>query len=352
MREGVVNPPPPSPFIIPVFIAHQGCRHQCVFCNQHSITGTSVVGLPSPREVERTVRSWLERPRDRARAVQVAFYGGSFTGLAESDLAALLAVVSPFLENGEVQSIRCSTRPDYLSQEICGMLKRCGVRDVELGVQSLDDEVLARSGRGHTVAQVEEAFVLLRQAGVRVGGQLMLGLPGDTRHSLMRSVARLIALRPDYVRLYPTLVVAGSPLADLSAAGRYHPLSLSHAVALSSLVKKRFDSAAIPVIRMGLQPTESLDRSVISGPYHPAFGELVQSRIFLHRIRTLLRRRDGALPVMVTVSSRDQSILRGQGNCNIKNLQALGLLEGVTIRFSPLQARNSIELHQEEMAAS
>ena len=334
----------PPPFVIPIFIAHQGCPHQCLFCNQRSITGAPE-GMVGAHEVEETIRTQLAWPRRHPEApVQVAFYGGSFTGLPMERQRELLGAAQPFLASGQVRELRLSTRPDYVTPEIAGFLREHGVGVVELGAQSLDDRVLAASGRGHTVAQVRTAVGCLKEAGIRVGLQLMLGLPGDSTTTALASARAAAALGPDMVRFYPCLVISGSPLAELYRQGEYQPLSLSRAVALAGRLWSIFNGQGIPVVRMGLQPSASLEETVLAGPYHPAFGELVLSRLFFNQVRAELSARPAQQPHRLCLAKADESIYRGKGNGNVKRLAALGLLEGVETVFSASQSRQSVVL--------
>lgn len=344
MSERIFPKPMPAPFVIPVFIAHQGCPHQCLFCNQRSITGAPE-GMVTAREVEEIIRAQLAWPRRHPEArVQVAFYGGSFTGLALERQRELLGAAQPFLASGQVRELRLSTRPDYVTPQIAGFLREQGVGIVELGAQSLDDGVLAASGRGHTAAQVRTAVACLKETGIRVGLQLMLGLPGDTTATALASARRAAALGPDMVRLYPCLVIEGSPLAELYRQGEYQPQSLSRAVVLAGRLWTIFKEQGIPVVRMGLQPSPSLEKTVLAGPYHPAFGELVLSRLFFNRVRALLSARPAQQPHRLCLAKADESIYRGKDNGNVKRLAALGLLEGVETVFSASQPRQSVVL--------
>ena len=344
MSQRVSSQSMPSPFVIPIFIAHQGCPHQCLFCNQRSITGTAE-GMVTAHEVEETIRTQLAWPRRHPDApVQVAFYGGSFTGLAMERQRELLGAAQPFLASGQVQELRLSTRPDYVTPQIAGFLREQGVGIVELGAQSLDDRVLAASGRGHTAAQVRTAVACLKEAGIRVGLQLMLGLPGDNTATALASGRQAAALGPDLVRLYPCLVIAGSPLAELYRQGKYQPQSLPRAVALAGRLWSIFKAEGISVVRMGLQPSSSLEKTVLAGPYHPAFGELVLSRLFFNQVRAALSARSPHQSLRLCLAKADESIYRGRGNANVKRLVALGFLEGVETVFSTSQPRQSVVL--------
>lgn len=337
-----------SPFVIPIFITHQGCPHRCIFCNQHDITGRDddaglKVGAVAVRD---EILEHLARPRRSDREVQVAFYGGSFTGLPEDRQAELLGAVRPFIEQGMVASIRLSTRPDYISPETPSFLHAHGVRIVEVGIQSMDMRVLQATGRGHTAKQAEDAVLSLREAGFVVGGQLMVGLPAETTVGLIGGARRLARLQPDFVRIYPTLILKGSGLAQHYADGRYRPLSLCRAVALSARMKEIFDRHSIRVVRMGLQPSDSLEKSLVAGPYHPAFGELVLSRSIFRKTRALLAlrpERDGRTRTL-SVAAADQSVFRGGQNACMKRLTGLGLLDDVEVAFDPGQPRQTVRL--------
>ena len=309
--------------VIPIFIPHRGCPHQCLFCNQQSITGQNGRARSLNVEIARTIDEWLARSPGRDE-VQVAFYGGSFTCLPAVEQVDMLSSVRSYLESGEVESIRLSTRPDCIDSDGCSLLQKFGVKTVELGVQSLDANVLKKSRRGHTVVHSLEAFRLLRDAGMRVGVQLMVGLPSETTRSFLKGIKEVIQLQPDFVRLYPVLVVKKSGLEDFYHSGEYHPLSLNKAVALTAEGYLRLRRAAIPIIRMGLQPSESLEQSLVAGPYHPSFGELVQSRIWFKRIRRKLAALHSDEKVVISVSHRDLSAVNGMNRTNIKRFEALG----------------------------
>ncbi|MBU1710851.1 MAG: radical SAM protein [Proteobacteria bacterium] len=338
-----------TPFVIPFFIAHQGCPHRCVFCNQRHIAGSAEPGENSitPESITGEIKTWLERPRKNPLApVQVAFYGGSFTGIETLKQQEYLSAVQPFIASGRVASIRISTRPDYIDDRIVQFLKSYKVKIVELGVQSLDDRVLAQSGRGHTAKQVEDAVELLQHHGFSVGVQLMVGLPGETTKSLFEGVRQVIGMRPDFVRIYPVLIIGDTELEILYNQGRYAPLTLNRAVALTAKMKERFGRAAIRVVRMGLQPSVSLEKSVIAGPYHPAFGELVLSRIMFNKTRAVLKGAEAGSGRQqgVHIASVDESIFRGPGNVSFKRLASLGLLDNRALVLEPLQERNTVFL--------
>ncbi len=327
--------------VIPIFIPHRGCPHQCLFCNQQSITGQDDRDRPVEEEIVRTIEEWLARSRGR-NEVQVAFYGGSFTCLAMEEQIGMLSPVSPFIDSGLVTSIRLSTRPDCIDRDICNFLQEFRVKTVELGVQSLNDHVLRKSRRGHTVLQSREAVKILRGAGMQVGVQLMVGLPSETTVSFLQGIDEVIRLQPDFVRLYPVVVVKNSGLEDLYHQGVYHPLSLNKAVALSIKGYSRLAGAAIPVVRMGLQPSKSLEESIVDGPYHPSFGELVKSRIWFRQIRKKLNTLLPEEKVTIFVSHRDLSAVNGMKRQNIKRLIELGFGDRFGITADKSMERGSI----------
>ena len=332
------------PLVIPIFIPHEGCPHCCIFCNQHSISGHSTEPV-SPREIDETIRTWLDRCQPEKRGqVQVAFYGGSFSGLPAQRQAELLGAVRPFLEQGRVHTIRLSTRPDYIDCERLDLLIRHRVGIIELGAQSCDDAVLQQAGRGHNSAAITTAARLIKASGIRLGIQLMLGLPGDRFQTLRRTVQEVIRLQPDFVRLYPVLILKGSGLESLYHQGGYRPLSLGRAVLLTAYMKKRFDDQGIQVVRMGLQPTVDLEQALVAGPYHPAFGHLVNSRLMLNQTRRTLATAPGTEQVALVIAAQDQSIFRGIRSANMRRLQKLGLLERFSLHTDPNQLRQTLRL--------
>jgi histone acetyltransferase (RNA polymerase elongator complex component) len=302
--------------IIPFFIPHAGCPHQCVFCDQKSITGKSA--LPDPSSIPSTISSYLASasPGD---PVQVAFYGGSFTALPVEVQKRYLGAVQPFLSTGRIAGIRLSTRPDAVTPGILTLLKQYHVSTIELGAQSMDDEVLLLSDRGHTSTHTRSAVGLLREYAFTIGLQLMPGLPGDTAGRFHETVERVVSLKPDLVRIYPVLVIRDTPLAELHRTGRYTPLSLDDAVDICRDALERFEAAGIEVARVGLQPTEELERpgTVLAGPWHPAFRQLVESSRFLGLMRALLAPGNGSGPITFIVNPVDLSSAIGQNRRNI-----------------------------------
>ena len=308
--------------IIPVFIPHQGCPQNCLFCNQVSISGQSIGVEEDAQLVESTVTLWLGRSR-RQEHTQVAFYGGSFTCLDTRRQERLLNAVQPFIATGKVQSIRLSTRPDCIDETVCDFLKEKNVSTVELGVQSLDNAVLQASWRGHDAADSLRAAEIIQHAGLELGIQLMPGLPKETGRSWISTVKQVVRIKPGCVRVYPTLVIGGAALAKDYGDGAYSPLTMNQAIAYCCKAKELFDAAGIKVLRMGLQAADNLEKQLIAGPYHPAFGEMVTARHWLKRSRRILHASPANSNTVFTLSDRDVSAFVGPKRCNINRLEAL-----------------------------
>jgi histone acetyltransferase (RNA polymerase elongator complex component) len=260
--------------IIPIFIPYGGCPHQCVFCDQNKITGQE--GIPSIGDVRLKIEKYLATWKGLGRR-EVAFYGGSFTGLPANVQEDYLRVAKGFVDDGTIDALRISTRPDYIDDEAIERLLRFRVEVVELGVQSLDDEVLKLSGRGHDAQSVEVAVALLKKAGIKVGIQLMPGLPGDTGQTVLESARIAALLAPEFVRIYPTLVIKGTELERLHVEGSYKAWKLGDMVELLKRVKEVFDDTGIPIIRMGLHSSKELEENLVDGPYHRDIRGLVAS---------------------------------------------------------------------------
>ncbi len=308
-----------SPLIIPVFLPSMGCREQCLFCNQK----TAAEGLSSPSSVRNFIEASLaEIPYDKKnREKQVAFYGGSFTAIHRDDQVRYLKEVQPFLASGLIDSIRISTRPDALDEEILPLLKEYGVKTVEIGVQSMIDEVLFLSKRGHCAEDTVSATSRLRRWGFEVGLQLMIGLPGDTCDLFLQTLDRVVQLKPDFVRIHPTLVLEGAPLEILWREGRYSPLQLDEAVQWLKKGILKLENSFIPVARIGLQPTKELERNFLAGPYHPALHQLIHSAIFFDMATSLLQISQKNGQALFFCHPKEISNLRGQKNENILRLK-------------------------------
>lgn len=322
-----------KPFIIPVFIPHAGCPHQCVFCNQKAIT-RSAAEVPSTPQIEAAIRSHLNYLTPGRKPVQIAFYGGNFLGIDRKEIFRLLHAAASFVHEGIVDSIRFSTRPDTLTKDRLEILAEFPVSTIEIGAQSMNDAVLAMSGRGHTSLHTDYAAHLAKDNGFEVGIQMMVGLPGDDDAGAISTARQIAALRPDFVRIYPTVVLEHSPLADWYRQGRYAPLSLSAAVSLVKIVYLMFQESNIPVIRMGLQATADLENGSIflAGPFHPAFGHLVIAEIYRDRVIKLMKRTGGVLEsITIRVNPKRISTMRGLKNETIHYLKKQFDLRHITV---------------------
>ncbi len=311
--------------IYPVFIPHLGCPHACVFCNQHEITGAAA------EEALQQLNSLTENPPQGA-AYELAFYGGSFTAIPAEQQLRYLEAAGRARACGAVSSVRLSTRPDAVTGEILERLKRYGVETVELGAQSMQDPVLLASGRGHSAEDVRRASLLIREAGLSLVLQMMTGLPGDDDAGAVDTARQLIALRPDAVRIYPTVIVRGTELERLWRRGLYREHTVEDAVRVCAKLLPLFEAAGIPVIRLGLNPTDELSGgAALAGAYHPALGELVRSRV----LRNLAEQQLAEMPcegayITIRVPEKKLSQMLGQKRCNVawlKDRFRLGALE-------------------------
>lgn len=262
---------------IPVFVPHKGCPHDCIFCNQRQITGQCED--TSPGEVKSIIDDHLTTMEGEYYA-EVAFFGGSFTGIDIELQRELMEAAYPYVESGKIHGIRCSTRPDYINKEVLDNFQKYGGKSIELGVQSTDEEVLRKSHRGHSFEDVKKGAALIKERGLELGVQMMLGLPGDTKEKMIKTASDLISLEPACVRIYPTLVVKDTGLYAMSQRGEYTPLTVEEAVDVLSIVIPMFKKAGVDVIRVGLQTTDEINESTVEGPYHPAIKELAEGRIF------------------------------------------------------------------------
>jgi len=308
-----------SPRIIPVFLPYQGCRQRCIFCNERITSGNFPAAFSSTT-LEKDIALYSGNGKTGNRPVQIAFYGGTFTGMAREEQARLLQMTHPFIRKGLVDSLRISTRPDEIDEDLLDFLRHHGVNTVELGAQSLVEEVLVHSRRGHTSDDVFSAVERLQRKNFAVGIHLMMGLPGDSPESFATTIDRTLNLQPDTVRLHPTLVFRDTILAALYAEGQYSPLSLSEAVRQSMYALLRLEKAGIPVIRLGLQTTSEMEcpGNIVAGPYHPAFRSLVDAGIFRNMASSLLSRTDpeGRTATFI-LSPQDVSDFRGHKSDNL-----------------------------------
>ena len=265
---------------VPVFIPHLGCPHNCAFCSQKSVT--NVQAAPSPESVAFSVRK--QRATRGGRKAEIAFFGGSFTGIPREMQKAYLESVQPFLEAGEAESIRLSTRPDYVDGETVAFLRKYGVKTVELGAQSMCDRVLMASNRGHRAADTEKAAKAILSGGLRLGLQMMTGLPDSTPADELETARQFVALGASDARIYPTVVFYDTELYTRFCAGDYIPPTLEETVERAAACLAVLEEGGVQVIRIGLQETETLGGCAAAGAYHPALGELIRARLWRNRL--------------------------------------------------------------------
>ncbi len=315
---------PEKPLIIPIFIPHSGCPHQCAFCNQSIIT-QNAVPLPDSLEFEEVVNKYLKY-KGRRKKVEIAFFGGNFLGLNPETIISLLDYTKAYFLENKIHGIRFSTRPDTITEETLALIKPYPISAVEIGVQSMNDEVLFASQRGHKSCDTINAIALLKQQiQVKIGVQVMVGLPGDNENSLMESTRTIAGLSPDFARIYPLMVLKGSLMEKWYVKGLYQPLNLPEAVRLAKEMHGIFQAAGVDVIRMGLQASEMMEdpSMVLAGPWHPAFGHLVFSEILYDSVCEKIDQDPDLLnnkALMLMVHPRSVSRLRGNKNFNMKKL--------------------------------
>jgi histone acetyltransferase (RNA polymerase elongator complex component) len=321
-----------KPFIIPIFLPHAGCPHRCVFCDQSSITG--IRSTRPLTNVGDQIEAFLKFKTARRNRVQIAFFGGNFLGMPADQIKRLLSEAAEYVKAGRVNSIRFSTRPDTIDRQRLDIIKNFPVATIELGVQSMDERVLSATKRGHSALETKKAIQRLKELNYEIGVQLMVGLPGDTPERSIASAQRIARLKPDFIRIYPTVVLAGSPLAAWYRKGDYVPLSMEAAVSQAKNLYLIFKNENIRVIRMGLQASEDLEKgsAILAGPYHPAFGHLVYSEVFLDMaIAELESSNSTGQTITLHVHPRSVSKMSGLKNRNIKKLRGNFHLQSVEI---------------------
>ena len=304
-----------------LFVPHSGCPHQCTFCNQRAISGQS--RQVTPADVDEAVRVAMKNPDSRGG--QIAFFGGSFTAIDRTVMTELLDAAYRYVKDGSFKGIRCSTRPDAIDDEICRILKSYGVRAVELGAQSMNDEVLRLNRRGHTAADVVRASEMLKSYGFELGLQMMTGLYGSTDEDSIDTARKIIDLQPQTVRIYPTVVIRNTELAELCESGEYVPQTVDSAAKLCAELLLMFDEARITVIRTGLHSGGGVEKDYVAGAYHPAFKELCEGEIYFKRAVEFIERngiQQGDITVFVSPDA--VSKMTGQKKINIQKLSELG----------------------------
>lgn len=271
---------------ISIFVPHVGCPHLCAFCDQRTISGAQKA--PTDDEVRLICEKALSEVSSFDNT-EIAFFGGSFTAINREYMVSLMKAASEFVGNGRFKGIRISTRPDYIDDEILDILKGYGVTSIELGAQSLDDEVLFANERGHTAQDIIDASALIRKRGFELGMQLMVGLYKTDKEIEYSNMQKVIDISPDTVRIYPVVILKGTKLAEYLLSGEYAPMPMSDVISVSSDMLLEFENAGIKVIKCGLHASEFVERDMVGGFYHPAFRELCESEIYKKQFESKLQ---------------------------------------------------------------
>ena len=302
---------------ISVFVPHIGCPNMCSFCDQRHITGVTTV--PSGEDVVKAVNIARSSKNYDPETTEIAFFGGSFTAIDRDYMMSLLTVAYSFIQSGDVKGIRISTRPDAIDNEVLCLLKAYGVTSIELGAQSMDDEVLRMNNRGHLSDDVVNASHLIKKYGFSLGLQMMTGLYGDSEQKTIKTAQELIKLNPETVRIYPTIVLKDTTLATLYTEGKYKPQTVGEAVKLCTKLLRMFSAEGIKVIRLGLHSIDN--EAYVAGPWHPAFSELCFSEIFLQKALEILNEKGD---YCLFVAPENLSKMIGQSRANIEKLKSMG----------------------------
>lgn len=308
--------------IIPIFVPHKGCPFDCIYCNQKTISGQ--IDDMNEEKMKLIIDEHIKSSA-KNDYIEIGFYGGSFTGIEKEQQINFLKAASEYVKEGKVRDIRLSTRPDYINHDILDYLKYYNVKTIELGVQSLDENVLLKSFRGHTIDDVIKASHQIKEHGFSLGIQTMIGLPGDNRNKDIDTAKKVIELGPDLVRIYPTLVIRNTFLEVMYNKGDYVPPSLEESIDICAELLELYEKNGIKVIRIGLQPTDNINNGadVIAGPFHPAFRQLVESRRTLYKIEKFIKDNEleSANGIIVFTGSKFISNVVGQKQSNINYLK-------------------------------
>ena len=337
-------------YIIPIFVPHLGCPNDCVFCNQKSISGQK--NNMTKEEAKKIIEEYLKSIKDENAEIEVAFFGGSFTAIEEEKQNELLSLAYEYIKEGKIKSIRISTRPDYIDKKILKRLKKYKVKTIELGVQSANNFILEKAGRGHTFEDVKKASKIIRRYGFTLGHQMMVGLPESTRKDEINTAKELIKLKPKMVRIYPVLVLKGTKLEKELKEEKYKPLSIVQAVETCKELVRMFADKKIDIIRVGLQNTDEItdpnneNSEVVAGPYHPAFRQLVESSLWYDAIVEKIKKLNVKVKeVEVTINPIDTNNVIGHKKENIIKLKQT---YDVDLRINPdkkiKQGKSKIEI--------
>lgn len=329
---------------IALFVTHQGCKHKCSFCNQGIISGHFRTALP--QDVVNAAEKARKSLGENSINSEIAFFGGSFTAIDRDYMTALLEAAYPYIRDGVFKGVRVSTRPDAVDCDVLELLKDYGVTAIELGAQSMDDGVLRLNMRGHTAQEVVKASGLIREYGIELGLQMMTGLYGDTYDLCIESAKKIIALRPETVRIYPTVVLENTYLAELYKSGEYEPQSLDEAVTLCSRLLRMFGESETRVIRLGLHSGGGADEGYLAGPYHPAFREICESGIYYQNTLESIRFQELKKGrYIIYVNPGGISAATGHKRSNIEALSKKGF--ACRVKGNPLLEKYQVVIQQE-----
>lgn len=308
---------------VSIFVPHIGCPHACSFCDQKTITGT--VAAPTADDVRAACDIAVKSKKCNAENSEIAFFGGSFTAIERDYMVSLLTAALPYIEGGFFYGVRISTRPDCIDEEILSVLKDYRVTAVELGAQSMSDEVLRLNRRGHTAEDVRTAAQKIQKAGIALGLQMMTGLYGSTPDLDRKTAQEFVKLHPDCVRIYPTVVLEHTALGALYKNGTYVPQTLEEAVPLCAELLEKFSENHIPVIRLGLHSGGNVEEGFLAGAYHPAFRELCEGEIYLRKMLSAFENLPKLCTYTVSVPQKSLSKAKGQQKRNEKALRNSGI---------------------------
>ncbi len=327
---------------IPIFIPHLGCPNSCVFCNQRTISGVNSFDINSVKSI---IDSAIKSSEGKER--EIAFFGGSFTGIDRDFMLSLLELAYPYVKNGDVSGIRCSTRPDYIDDGVLSILKKYGVKTIELGIQSVSESVLAASKRGHSYEATKKACELVINNGFDLVGQMMIGLPKSTLADELATAAFITGCGAKSARVYPTVVFKNTELCDMAQSGKYIPLSVDEAVYRSAAVCRHFYDNGVGVIRIGLCSSESVldDHNYYAGPMHPALGELVENEIYYTTIKekfiSLGNKTKSSYNVIIPRGATSKAVGQSKRN-KIRLMKELGIAELRFLEDDSIKALDNI----------
>jgi histone acetyltransferase (RNA polymerase elongator complex component) len=318
-------------YILPLFVPDEGCPFRCIYCNQKEITGS--VGFSYKGEITGYIEKYLSYFKDKSKSVMLCFFGGSFTGIEKSKQTLYLETAYEYVKNGQISEIGLSTRPDYIDDQIITSLQQYKVTTIEIGAQSLNDDILANACRGHGYKDIKNAVGTIHKHGLRCGIQLLPGLPGETDETITETTNKTVMLSPEFTRIYPVLVLKNTKLEEMYRSGTYTPLTLEKAVDYSEYMLREFVSNSICVVRIGLHNEfeDASDKIVAAGPFHNSFGELVLSRYIFRNIIAEIIKYDKINSIDVFVGKGMTSAAVGHKRVNIIALKEMTGINDIKI---------------------